>query len=248
MTDPAAIELRGLGVRLGGSVVLKDVELCLASGQTHVLLGPSGCGKSTVLRVLLGLVPASAGTAQLGGTSVGSIPRARLARMIGYVVQSGGLFPHLTVRQNVGLAATAQGRELAKPLNALLGSVGLSAELADRLPSELSGGQRQRVSLARALALDAPVLLLDEPLGAVDPMLRAELQTELKALFSSTKKTVLFVTHDLAEAAWFADTVTLLNEGRVVQHGPVAALLEHPASDFVSRFLASQRSLHQLSP
>lgn len=248
MTVPAAIELRGVEVRLGGAVVLRDVDLSLAAGQTHVLLGPSGCGKSTILRVLLGLVPVSAGTAQLEAKSVASIPRATLATTIGYVVQSGGLFPHLSVRRNIALAASAQQRPLPLPLASLLTRVGLSVDLADRLPAELSGGQRQRVSLARALALDPPILLLDEPLGAVDPMLRAELQTELKALFSTTKKTVVFVTHDLAEAAWFADTVTLLNEGQVVQHGPVAALLEHPASDFVSRFLASQRSLHRLSP
>ncbi|MDP3499288.1 MAG: ATP-binding cassette domain-containing protein [Myxococcales bacterium] len=248
MTDPAAIELSGVEVRLGRAVVLRDVDLRLAAGQTHVLLGPSGCGKSTILRVLLGLAPVSAGTAQLGAKSVASIPRATLATTIGYVVQSGGLFPHLSVRRNIELSAAAQQRALPLPLESLLTRVGLSMGLAERLPAELSGGQRQRVSLARALALDPPLLLLDEPLGAVDPMLRAELQTELKALFSTTKKTVVFVTHDLAEAAWFADTVTLLNEGRVVQHGPVAALLEHPASDFVSRFLASQRSLHRLSP
>jgi osmoprotectant transport system ATP-binding protein len=242
-----AIELRGLTVWLGANVVLRDVDLSLAARQTHVLLGPSGCGKSTVLRVLLGLVQPNAGTAVVDGASVAVIPRATLARTIGYVVQSGGLFPHLSVRQNIELAGASSHHASRESLAALLARVGLSTTLSDRLPAELSGGQRQRVSLARALALDPPFLLLDEPLGAVDPMLRAELQTELRGLFFNTKKTVLFVTHDLAEAAWFADTVTLMNEGCIVQHGPLEALLNRPASDFVSRFLASQHSLHRLS-
>lgn len=242
------IRLDRVTVSFDAAEVLKDVSLSLEAGKTHVLLGPSGCGKSTVLRLVLGLIRPSAGEVSLGTHSVASIPRPRLAEMIGYVVQAGGLFPHLSARQNVELAAQALGRALTTPVEALFSQVGLEVTLMGRLPSELSGGQRQRVALARALALDAPMLLLDEPLGAVDPLLRAELQEELGALFTRTSKTVLFVTHDLAEAAFFADTITLLNEGRVEQHGPVGEFLSNPATPYVSRFLASQRTLHRVTP
>jgi osmoprotectant transport system ATP-binding protein len=242
------IRLDRVRVSFDAAEVLKDVSLSLESGKTHVLLGPSGCGKSTILRLVLGLIKPSAGEISLDRQPVASIARPRLAELIGYVVQAGGLFPHLSARQNVELAARALGRPLTTPVEALLSQVGLEPALMGRLPSELSGGQRQRVALARALALDAPMLLLDEPLGAVDPLLRAELQEELGALFSRTSKTVLFVTHDLAEAAFFADTITLLNEGRVEQHAPVDEFLSAPATPYVSRFLASQRTLHRVAP
>jgi osmoprotectant transport system ATP-binding protein len=244
----AGIELESVDVAFGPTAVLSSVSLSLEAGKTHVLLGPSGCGKSTVLRVLLGLVRPQRGDVRLLGDPVASLARASLAARVGYVVQSGGLFPHLTARENVVLAGQALGRPLGQPVEALFTRVGLGAELLGRVPAELSGGQRQRVALARALALDAPVLLLDEPLGAVDPLLRSELQDELGALFRRTSKTVLFVTHDLAEAAFFADTVTVMNAGRVEQHGAVAHVLEAPATPFVSRFLASQRSLHRVGP
>lgn len=242
------IELEQVDVSFGSTGVLSGVSLALEAGKTHVLLGPSGCGKSTVLRVLLGLVTPTRGAVRLAGEAVSTLSRATLAARVGYVVQSGGLFPHLTARQNVELAGQALGRALAHPVEALFTQVGLGPELLDRIPAELSGGQRQRVALARALALDAPVLVLDEPLGAVDPLLRAELQDELRALFRRTAKTVLFVTHDLAEAAFFADTVTVMNAGRVEQHGPTAEVLAAPATPFVSRFLSSQRALHRVGP
>jgi osmoprotectant transport system ATP-binding protein len=242
----AGIELESVDVSFGTTSVLSEVTLALEAGKTHVLLGPSGCGKSTVLRAVLGLVTPARGAVRLLGDAVSARPRATLAARVGYVVQSGGLFPHLTARENVALAGKALGRSLAQPVDSLFSQVGLGAELLDRIPAELSGGQRQRVALARALALDAPVLVLDEPFGAVDPLLRAELQDELDALFRRASKTVLFVTHDLAEAAFFADTVTVMYGGRVEQHGPVAEVLASPATDFVSRFLNSQRALHRV--
>jgi osmoprotectant transport system ATP-binding protein len=242
------VEFEQVTVRLGATEVLSDVSLLLQAGKTHVLLGPSGCGKSTMLRLALGLVTATRGVVRLLGDDVATLARARFAERVGYVVQSGGLFPHLTAGANVELAGQAVNRALAAPVATLFAQVGLDPALRARLPSELSGGQRQRVALARALALEAPVLLLDEPLGAVDPLLRSELQDELRALFRRTARTVLFVTHDLAEAAFFADTLTIMNAGRIEQHGAPEAVLAAPATPFVTRFLTSQRTLHRVGP
>jgi osmoprotectant transport system ATP-binding protein len=242
------VEFEQVSVRLDATDVLSDVSLSLEAGKTHVLLGPSGCGKSTMLRLALGLVTATRGVVRLLGDDVVTLPRAQLAARVGSVVQSGGLFPHLSAAANVELAGRAVGRALSSSVEALFRQAGLEPALQARLPSELSGGQRQRVALARALALDAPVLLLDEPLGAVDPLLRSELQDELRALFRRTARTVLFVTHDLAEAAFFGDTLTILNAGRIEQHGAPEAVISTPATPFVTRFLASQRSLHRVGP
>jgi osmoprotectant transport system ATP-binding protein len=235
-------------VRLGGVDVLREVSLTLAQGKTHALIGRSGCGKSTLLRALLGLVTPSHGSVQVGALTVTASTHPALAAAVGYVIQDGGLFPHLTVRQNVLLPLALQGRPAGRRLDELAAMLGLEAPLLERYPVQLSGGQRQRAALARALVHSPHVLLLDEPLGAIDPMLRSALQAELKQLFAALKMTVVLVTHDLAEAAFLADTVTLLEGGSVEQHGTVRALFDAPATPFVERFVSSQRALHQLAP
>ena len=227
------ITLRHVTKRLGGRVVVEDVSLAVGAGATHVLLGSSGSGKSTILRMMLGLLRPDAGEVIVEGDG----------RRIGYVVQEGALYPHLTVARNVALPARAASweaeRERAR-LAELAHLVGLENELLERYPGELSGGQRQRVSLMRALMLDPPILLLDEPLGALDPITRAELQVQLAAIFADLRKTVVLVTHDVREAFVFGAGITLLSQGRVVQQGTFAELARRPATPFVAEFLHAQ--------
>jgi osmoprotectant transport system ATP-binding protein len=237
------IAVRRVSKRYGGSVALEDVSLEVASGTTQVLLGSSGSGKSTVLRVILGLVAPDAGEALVGGVAVTPAMRHQLVGRIGYVVQEGGLYPHLTVADNVGLPAEAMGWARARAaarVRGLADLVGFDEAMLRRYPAELSGGQRQRVGLMRALVLDPPLLLLDEPLGALDPIVRADLQIELRQLFARLGKTVLLVTHDVREAVVLGSTITLLRAGRVVQHGTFADLARTPAEPFVTEFLSAQ--------
>ena len=237
------IELRRVTKRFGDRVALDDVSLEVAAGTVHVLLGSSGSGKSTVLRLILGLLMPEAGDVLVDGTGVTEATRTGLVRRMGYVVQDGGLYPHLTAYDNVALPARAQvwpAPRIRDRITALGAMVGLDAAMLARYPRELSGGQSQRVGLMRALMLDPPFLLLDEPLGALDPIVRAELQTQLGALFTTLGKTVVLVTHDIREAVLLGATITLMTDGRVVQQGSFADLVERPASPFVSRFLTAQ--------
>jgi osmoprotectant transport system ATP-binding protein len=237
------IELAGVTKRFGSTLALQDVSLTVPRGTTHVLLGSSGCGKSTILRTILGLVWPDAGTVAVGGVVVTPATRAGVVAQIGYVVQSGGLFPHLTAGRNVTLPAEARGwpDERIRPrLTDLAALVGFDGATLARLPGELSGGQRQRVSLMRALMLDPPVLLLDEPLGALDPIVRADLQAQLREIFSRLGKTVVMVTHDVAEAARFGTAISLMTVGRIVQQGSFEALARRPAEPFVTEFLGAQ--------
>lgn len=227
------ITLRHVTKRLGGRVVVEDVSLTVGAGATHVLLGSSGSGKSTILRMMLGLLRPDAGEVIVEGDG----------RRIGYVVQEGALYPHLTVARNVALPARAASWEVERErarLAELAQLVGLENELLERYPGELSGGQRQRVSLMRALMLDPPILLLDEPLGALDPITRAELQVQLASIFADLRKTVVLVTHDVREAFVFGAGITLLSQGRVVQQGTFAELARRPATPFVAEFLHAQ--------
>jgi osmoprotectant transport system ATP-binding protein len=213
---------------------------------TTVLLGPSGCGKSTVLRVAVGLVRPDAGLVTLRGRPLRPDTVRELRRSIGYVVQEGGLFPHLTAAGNVTLMARQLGWPRARidqRVTELLALARLPPDVLGRYPAQLSGGQRQRVSLMRALMLDPELLLLDEPLGAIDPLMRAELQTDLAEVFVALAKTVVMVTHDLAEAAFFGDRLVLMRAGAVVQEGSFADLRERPADPFVTRFIAAHRAL-----
>ncbi len=224
---------------------VKPFSLFVEKGQTTVLIGPSGCGKSTILRMIIGLIPPDAGEIQFDGEDVTSESVMSLRRKMGYVIQDGGLFPHLTTRQNISLMATYLGWSQSKVTERITELIDLTqfpADGLDRYPAQLSGGQKQRVSLMRALMLDPILLLMDEPLGALDPLIRIDLQAELKSIFQKLHKTVVFVTHDLGEAGFIGDTIVLLRDGQLVQEGSLNELVNSPADPFVTRFINAQRS------
>lgn len=238
------LRYEGVWKDYGGAPALADVDLEVPDARTTVLIGPSGCGKSTLLRLAAGLIRPGRGRVWFEGAvlDAGHLRSARLR--IGYMIQDGGLFPHLTVRDNVTLMA----RELDWPrdqreqrLAELANLARLPEDMLGRYPIELSGGQRQRVALMRALMLDPDLLLLDEPLGALDPMIRFELQRELKGIFARLGKTVLLVTHDLAEAVFFGHRLILLRGGRIVQQAEPRDLLDRPSEPFVADFVEAQR-------
>ena len=240
----ALVELVDVSKRYADAPALYPTNLAIERGKTTVLIGPSGCGKSTLLRLVIGLITPDSGTIAFDGSQITSANIGTLRRRIGYVIQEGGLFPHLTARANILLMARYVGRsseEMRARLLELCELTRFSENLLSRYPIELSGGQRQRVSLMRALMLSPELLLLDEPLGALDPLVRAALQKELKEIFARLRQTTLFVTHDLAEAAYFGDEIVLMNEGRIVQQGTVSDLRERPADPFVSEFINAQR-------
>ncbi|MCF7223815.1 ATP-binding cassette domain-containing protein [Marilutibacter chinensis] len=241
-------ELAGVRKQYAATTALDGVDLSIARGRTTALIGPSGAGKSTVLRMLIGLEWPDAGEVRFDGEP---LQRARLPeqrRRIGYVIQEGGLFPHMSAADNAALLARTLGWPRAR-IDARLGELAqlcrLPIDALRRYPAELSGGQRQRVGLVRALMLDPAVLLLDEPLGALDPIIRHELQAQMRELFAALHKTVVMVTHDVAEAAFLADTLVLLRRGRIVQQGSARALHDAPAEPFVREFLHAQRSLDE---
>jgi len=240
--DSPIIELRDVVKRYGAVEALKATTLSLGVG-VNVLLGPSGSGKSTLLRLLTGLSLPSAGEVRLWGQALSARTIGALRRRLGYVIQEGGLFPHLTAGANVTLAARYFGwdaRRIENRLEELCALTHFPRDGMARYPTQLSGGQRQRVGLMRALMLGPELLLLDEPLGALDPMIRAELRADLKAIFRIMGQGVVLVTHDLAEAEFFADRVVLLRDGGVVQQGLLRDLVERPADPFVTRFISAQ--------
>lgn len=243
------LSVRNLTKTYGDAKAVDDVSLDVPAGQIVALIGPSGCGKSTLLRLMLKLLEPTAGEVGFDFDKENN-PR-RVRQKCGYVIQDGGLFPHLTARGNVTLlarnidapdrwdAARIEGR-----LEELCQLTSFDPAMLDRYPTELSGGQRQRVALMRALMLDPRVLFLDEPLGALDPLVRADLQRDLRAIFRKLGKTVVMVTHDMAEATYFADRIVLMKDGQIVQQGAAADLRESPASPFVTDFLTAQAQLH----
>src|SRR6266850_1404006 len=240
--DSPIIELRDVVKRYGAVEALKATTLLLGVG-VNVLLGPSGSGKSTLLRLLTGLSLPSAGEVRLWGQGLSPRTIGALRRRLGYVIQEGGLFPHLTAGANVTLAARYFGweaRRIEQRLEELCALTHFPPDGMARYPAQLSGGQRQRVGLMRALMLGPELLLLDEPLGALDPMIRAELRADLREIFRMLGQTVVLVTHDLAEAEFFADRVVLLRDGGVVQQGLLRDLVERPADPFVTRFISAQ--------
>jgi osmoprotectant transport system ATP-binding protein len=242
---PAILRLEAVSKRFGASAALAETNLDLPTARTTVLLGPSGCGKTTLLRLMLGLLQPDTGRVLFRGEVLTERALQEARRRMGYVVQDGGLFPHLTSRENVCLMA----RYLDWPEPRMRERI---AELADlvklpdttlaRHPHEISGGQKQRVALMRALMLDPELLFLDEPLGALDPMVRADLQADLAAIFERLGKSVVLVTHDLAEAAFLGHELVLLQGGRIVQRGSLSDLITRPATPFVTDFVRAQRS------
>jgi osmoprotectant transport system ATP-binding protein len=243
--------LERVSKRHGTVVALDNVSLGFTSGSTTALIGSSGAGKSTVLRLLLGLDWPDQGVVRTAGRPLQRADVLALRQRVGYVIQDGGLFPHLTVLGNLALLPRhlgwrheriqARAQELAELTH-------LSEDVLLRYPAELSGGQRQRVALMRGLMMNPDALLLDEPLGALDPLMRHELQDELKRIFDQLGKTVIIVTHDLAEAAWFAERLVLMQEGKVLQDGQLDDFLNRPADAFVTRFVQAQRRLPESSP
>jgi osmoprotectant transport system ATP-binding protein len=227
-------------------VVLEDVNLAIEKGETMALLGPSGSGKTTTLRLLNRLLRPSSGRILVREEDIATVDPVRLRRRMGYVVQRGALFPHLTVRRNVGLLCDLEGwpkPKVERRVDELLELVNLPpGEYRDRYPRELSGGQRQRVGVARALALDPEILLMDEPFGALDPLTRGKLQKEFKALEALVEKTIVIVTHDLDEAFLLGDRVALLRAGRVVQVGTPDQIRGEPATPWVERFVSGREA------
>jgi osmoprotectant transport system ATP-binding protein len=250
-TPRIAFAVEHASKRYGSVVALDDISIEFAAGSTTALIGSSGSGKSSVLRLLLGLEWPDSGCVKADGRVLERSQLLALRRRVGYVIQDGGLFPHLTALGNLALLPRYLGwskqriRERAEELAAL---THLPPDVLARYPAELSGGQRQRVALMRGLMPDPDALLLDEPLGALDPLVRHELQDQLKLIFDQLGKTVIVVTHDLAEAAWFAERLVLMRKGKVVQDGRLDDLRERPAQPFVTRFVEAQRHLPASSP
>src|SRR3954471_1050178 len=242
----ALVELSGVGKTYGSAVALHPTDVEFARGKAAALIGPSGCGKSTLLRLIIRLLDPDTGTIRFNGAAITPANIPDLRRRIGYVIQDGGLFPHLTARKNILLMASHL-KWPAEKMNSRLAELSaltrFPEDALDRFPLELSGGQRQRISLMRALMLSPELLLLDEPLGALDPLVRAALQQDLKDIFARLNQTAILVTHDLAEAAYLGDEIVLMSEGRVVQTGTLHELRDAPAAPFVTDFINAQRTL-----
>ena len=247
------IRLDGVTKRYAdGHVAVDDLDLEVVEGELCVLIGPSGCGKTTTMKMINRLIEPTSGRVFLGGDDVTHVDPVALRRRVGYVIQQVGLFPHQTIAENVGTVPKLLGwdkRRIRARTTELLELVGLDpARYAGRYPAELSGGQRQRVGVARALAADPPVLLMDEPFGAIDPITRDRLQGEFLRLQETVRKTIVFVTHDLDEAVRMGDRIAILADGgRLAQYDTPAAILGSPASEFVADFVGSDRGLKRLA-
>lgn len=239
------IELENISKTYGDTQVLQPTTLTIGEGQTVVMIGPSGCGKSTLLRILIGLISSDTGEVRFRGETMNQSNVLKMRHSMGYVLQDGGLFPHLSVSDNITLLAkyldTMSGSEMDARIRELADLTHLPLEALDRYPSQISGGQRQRVAIMRALMLDPPLLLLDEPMGALDPLVRYDLQEDLKRIFQELKKTVVLVTHDMGEAGFFGEDVMLMWAGKIVQRGTLSDFIENPADEFVSKFISAQR-------
>ena len=239
------LRLKNVSKKFEELQAVSSVDLNLWERETIVLVGPSGCGKSTLIRLAIGIIVPDEGEIYFKGELVTPENLMEIRRKIGYVIQEGGLFPHLTAIQNIRLVAEYldwNPDKIKTRIKDLTDLTHFPVDALERFPLQLSGGQRQRVSLMRALMLDPEVLLLDEPLGALDPMIRADLQEELKGIFKSLGKAVLLVTHDINEAGFFADEIILMKDGKVLQQGSIRELLDDPADDFVKKFINAQRN------
>ena len=234
-----------------GVVAVDNLSLHIPEGLTVALIGPSGCGKTTTMRMVNRLVDPTAGRVLVDGEDVTHVDPVVLRRHIGYVIQQVGLFPHMTIAQNIAAVPNLLGWDrtrIIRRTEELLQLVGLEPEeMLDRYPGQLSGGQRQRVGVARALAADPPVLLMDEPFGALDPIARTLLQAEFRQILRRVRKTVVLVTHDLDEATRLGDRIAIMRSGRIVQYDTPDAVLSHPADAFVENFVGIDRALMRLS-
>ena len=247
-----AIDIERASKRFPGAArpALEECTVSMQAGELTVLLGPSGCGKTTLLKLVNRLYEPDSGRILIDGSDVRTLPAPLLRRRIGYVIQQVGLFPHLRVGENIATVPRLLGwpdSRIEARIDELLELVGLPRAYRRRRPRELSGGEQQRVGLARALAADPPIMLMDEPFGALDPILRARLQDELQAIQHKLRKTIIFVTHDVEEALRLADRIALMREGRIVQHDRPLALIAGPRDDFVRSFLATDDVLRRLS-
>jgi len=245
------IHLKNIIKQYGNTTALKQINLDIRNGEFVTLIGPSGCGKSTLLRIINRMIEPSAGEVIINGSNVLDLDPVKLRRSIGYVIQNAGLFPHLTVEKNVEIVTELLGWDKSrrqKRAKELLEIVGLAPnKFAQRYPKELSGGQQQRVGIARALAADPEVLLMDEPFSAVDPITREQLQLELLRIQSTVKKTIVFVTHDIHEAVQLGDKVALMKDGEIVQFDTPDYILQSPKNEFAAQFLGQERELQRLS-
>jgi osmoprotectant transport system ATP-binding protein len=252
-SEAAELELRGVEKRYPGQrePAIPDLSLKVGAGEVCVLVGPSGSGKTTAMRLINRMIPLTSGDILLGGRSVLDREPVELRREIGYVIQQIGLFPHQTVAENIATVPKLlgwDGERTGRRVEELLALIGMDpAEVAHRYPSQLSGGQRQRIGVARALAADPPLMLMDEPFGAIDPINRAHLQDEFLRLQERVRKTVVFVTHDIDEAIKMGDRIAILRSGgRLAQYDTPAEILTNPADDFVAEFVGADRALKRL--
>jgi osmoprotectant transport system ATP-binding protein len=237
--------------KFGEVIAVNDLSIEIRDGETVMLLGPSGCGKTTTLKMINRLIEHTSGTILFNGKDIAQEDPVQLRRSMGYVIQQAGLFPHLTVGDNIGTVPRLLGwkpAQIRARIAELVDLVDLDPAIIPRLPRELSGGQQQRVGVARALAADPPVMLMDEPFGALDPITRQRLQEELRRLQKRVKKTIVFVTHDVEEAVILGDRIAVLNVGGILeQFDTPARILGRPASAFVADFLGKDRQLRRLS-
>ncbi len=251
--DPVEVSYRNVVKRYAGQSepAVRDLSLEVPAGEICVLVGPSGCGKTTAMRMVNRTVDITEGDIVVGGTSVRERNPSELRREIGYVIQQTGLFPHRTIGDNIATVPSLVGwdsERVERRIDELLDLIGLPAEMKDRYPAQLSGGQQQRVGVARALAADPPLMLMDEPFGAIDPINRERLQNEFLRLQANIRKTVLFVTHDIDEAIKMGDRIAIMKQGGVLaQYATPAELLMAPADDFVEDFVGADRALKRLA-
>jgi len=239
------IGLTNISKSYGETVAAQNIDLTVETGRTTVIIGPSGCGKSTLLRIITGLVLPDSGEVLIEGMSLSPSSLISLRRKMGYVIQEGGLFPNLTAGGNVSLMARyleSSKEDIKARMDDLCELTKFPREALNRYPLQISGGQRQRVSLMRALMLNPDILLLDEPLGSLDPLIRSELQNDLKEIFRTLGKTVVMVTHDIGEAGFLGDNIVFMRDGRILQTGSIEDLVKRPSDRFVTKFINAQRS------
>ncbi|MGG3571929.1 betaine/proline/choline family ABC transporter ATP-binding protein [Bacillus gobiensis] len=240
-----SVEFQNVTKRYGSSIVLENFNLVIPKGKISTIIGPSGCGKTTILKMINKLIKPDGGSIFINEKDISKLDSVKLRRNIGYVIQQIGLFPHMTIEENISVVSRLQGkskRQLSQRVEELLELIGLDpSQFRKRYPFELSGGQQQRIGVARALASDPSIVLMDEPFSALDPISRVQLQKELIKLNEQLKKTIIFVTHDIDEALKIADHVILVQKGKIVQNDSPTQILERPKNEFVREFIGQER-------